>query len=673
MKGPARLAFWRIILALTALSLGGFGLAVRRLMLSLGIPPSYPKGLALLAGLAVALLVTLALLALTWTPASERLLRALTFAERLEGKAWRMAGWIAFVLVLPLFTLLIMHPYAGGLIGFNLWLRWGFFWGASLLLLVAFKTANKNVEWELALVIVVIIHAIFYRLAFFIPQVSNYPFVPGWSESSRFYDASLFFAQRIYGIDVPLSVLHPSLHLLYAVPFAIPGAPIVVHRLWQMGLFLGLTVAASALFVRRLRIEPRGLRWLVFGWAFLFILQGPVYTHLLVPVLLVLWGYDNDNPRRTLCFVLLASIWAGLSRINWFPVPGLLAAVLYLLETPRRAYRKTVLYLSRPFNYFSFGTLLAFAGQWLYILASGNSETAQFYSSLSSPLLWERLLPNATFWLGVLPGTLILSLPLWGTLYSSLRKVELNPLRLAGILAALAVLFLGGILVSLKIGGGGDLHNLDAYIVLLMLVAGYAVFGRIAPDQKIQSQETLESENGGVQSLPTLQHFPWAWVLLSAVVPAWFALQQVGGPVGGVDLGAAQTALAEIRQQAEAAAANGDPVLFISQRHLLAFGEIDVPLVPEYEKDFLIEMVMSGNVEYLGQFYDDLYHRRFGLIVVEPQVFNLVGDNAHFGPENNAWVRKITRPILCDYEPVATYPEYNLQLLAPRTGPQECP
>ncbi|MEW5827933.1 MAG: hypothetical protein AB1846_03515 [Chloroflexota bacterium] len=671
MKGPAHLAFWRSILALTALSLGGFGLAARGLMLSLGVPATHPKGLALLAGLAVALLATLALLALTWTPASERLLRALTFAGRLEGKAWRVAGWIAFVLILPLFTLLIMHPYTGSLIRSNLGLRWGFFWGASLLLLYAFKTANKNVEWELALVIVVIVHAIFYRLAFFIPQVNNDPFVPGWSESSRFYDASLFFAQRIYGEQVPLSVLHPSLHLLYAAPFAIPGTPIILHRLWQTGLFLGLTVAVGALFVRRLKIEGRGLRWLVLGWAFLFILQGPIYTHLLVPVLLVFWGYDNDNPRRTMEFVLLASVWAGLSRINWFPVPGMLAAALYLLETPRRFYRKTVLYLSMPFNFFAFGTLAAFASQRLYILFSGNGETAQFYSSLSSPLLWERLLPNGTFWLGVLPGALILSLPLWGILFYSLRKVHLHPLRLAGILAALAALFLGGIVVSLKIGGGGDLHNLDAYIVMLMLVGGYAVFGRIAPDQKIQSQETLESGDAGVQNLLILRRLPW--VLLSALIPAWFALQQVGGPVGSVDPAAAQTTLAEVRQRVESAAANGDPVLFISQRHLLAFGEVDVPLVTDYEKDFLIEMVMSGNVEYLGQFYDDLYHRRFGLIVVEPQVYAFAGPDDHFGPENNAWVRKITRPILCDYEPVATYPEYNLQLLAPRAGPQECP
>ncbi len=664
MKEVPRPAFWRIILALTALSLGGFGLAVRGLMLSLGIPATHPKGLALLAGLAVALLVTLALLASTWTSASERVLRALTFTGRLEGRRWRVIGWAAFVLLLPLFTLLIMCPYTGNLIGFNLWLRWGFFWGASLLLLYAFKTANKDVEWELALVIVVIIHAIFYRLVFFIPQISDYPFVPGWSESSRFYDASLFFARRLYGMDVPLSVLHPSLHLLYAVPFAIPGAPIIVHRLWQMGLFLGLTIAVGAFFVRRLDLERRGLRWLLLGWAFLFILQGPVYTHLLVPVVLVLWGYDNDNPRRTMEFVLLASVWAGLSRINWFPAPGLLAAVLYLLETPRRVYHKTVLYLSMPFNFFAFGALAAFASQRLYILFSGNGGAAQFYSSLSSPLLWERLLPNATFWLGVLPGALILSLPIWGILFFSLRKTSLHPLRLAGILAALGVLFLGGIVVSLKIGGGGDLHNLDAYIILLMLVSGYAAFGRVAPEQEGRSLETSESAPGKP---------PWAWVLLSAVIPAWFALQQVGGPLGGVDLAAAQTALADIRQRVESVAENGDPVLFISQRHLLAFGEVDVPLVADYEKDFLIEMVMSGNTEYLGGFYDDLYHRRFGLIVAEPQVFKLVGTNEHFGVENNTWVRKVTRPILCDYEPVATYPEYNLQLLAPRAGPQECP
>jgi len=431
-----------------------------------------------------------------------------------------------------------------------------------------------------------------------------------------------------------------------------------VHRIWQEGLFWGLTIAVGVAFVRRLEIAKKSFYWLVLAWAFLYVLQGPIYTHLLVPVLLVFIGFDKDNMRRTWRFVLVASVWAGLSRINWFPVPGMLAAVLYLLETPRTAYRKLVLYLATPLNFFLLGTLTAFASQRAYIMFSGNSETTQFYSSLASTLLWYRLLPNATYWLGVLPGILILSLPLWGILFYALKGTHLNPLRLAGIFGALAILLVGGLVVSVKIGGGGDLHNLDAYVIMLMLVTGYAAFGRIVPDDK---------------SAPfSRSHLNWGWIGLAALFPIWFGLQ-TGGPVGRVDMNAAEIALSEIRQQAEQVAADGGEVLFISQRQLLAFGEVDVPLIPDYEKDFLIEMVMSENMTYLDRLYADLRNHRYGLIVVEPQVFILLGPDYYFGEENNAWVWKVTNPLLCDYEPMATYAAYNLQLLAPRTGPQECP
>jgi len=65
-----------------------------------------------------------------------------------------------------------------------------------------------------------------------------------------------------------------------------------------------------------------------------FLFQGAVYYHLMVCVVLVLLGYKKDKPLRTLIFVLLASVWAGISRVNWMPVPGLLAVALYLLDTP---------------------------------------------------------------------------------------------------------------------------------------------------------------------------------------------------------------------------------------------------------------------------------------------------------------------------------------------------
>ena len=41
--------------------------------------------------------------------------------------------------------------------------------------------------------------------------------------------------------------------------------------------------------------------------------------------------------------------------------------------------------------------------------------------------------------------------------------------------------FGGGLAVSVKIGGGTNLHNLDAYMVLLLVATAELGFGRFAP------------------------------------------------------------------------------------------------------------------------------------------------------------------------------------------------
>ena len=75
---------------------------------------------------------------------------------------------------------------------------------------------------------------------------------------------------------------------------------------------------------------------MIWLWMTLFIFQGPIYFHLVVVLLLMLWGFSADNDRRTWLFLLIAAFWSGLSRINWYPMPGLLASVLFLLEVPYR-------------------------------------------------------------------------------------------------------------------------------------------------------------------------------------------------------------------------------------------------------------------------------------------------------------------------------------------------
>jgi len=115
-------------------------------------------------------------------------------------------------------------------------------------------------------------------------------------------------------------------------------------------------------------------------------------------------------------------------------------------------------------------------------------------------------------------------------------------------------------------------------------------------------------------------------------------------------------------------------VLFLSERQLLTFHNLtDIPLVGDYEKVFLMEMAMAENPEYLGKFHADLKNQRFSLIVSEPLNTKLKGRAKGFGEENDAWVKNVSKPILCYYEPFRTFRELRLQLLKPRSQPGTCP
>ena len=95
--------------------------------------------------------------------------------------------------------------------------------------------------------------------------------------------------------------------------------------------------------------------------------------------------------------------------------------------------------------------------------------------------------------------------------------------------------------------------------------------------------------------------------------------------------------------------------------------------MPDYEKVFLMEMAMSENPSYLGQFYQDLEEQRFGLIVSEPLSTRYKGRTKSFGEENDAWVKNVAEPVLCYYEPFRSFRELKIQLLKPRSTPGTCP
>jgi hypothetical protein len=422
---------------------------------------------------------------------------------------------------------------------------------------------------------------------------------------------------------------------MQSLPFLFGDLPLWVHRLWQVLLWIAVTLGTCVTLARKAGLEVRMTRLALIGLCYLFLMQGPVYYHLLLCAWIVLLGASGSRPRRTILLVILASTWAGISRVNWYPVPAILAIAVHVLEQPlSNARQRIASYMVWPLAYALAGGLTAFGASRAYAALSGN-PVEEFGSSLTSDLLWYRLLPSATYPLGVLPGILLASAAplLLIILWARHHRRGMHPLRWLVLAGALAVLFGGGLVVSAKIGGGGNLHNLDAYLVLLLVIAISLAFDRVVPDVD-----------------PAVGWRPPVWLLgVAILVPVAFALA-AGEPWQPPDQAYGRSTVTAIREAATEASQAGQAVLFISERHLIAFEHLQVGLEPDYEKVYLMEMAMANNRAYLKAFRADLEGHRFGLIITQRPGSRLRGPDRMFGEENDVWVRRVDEPLLRYYQ-----------------------
>lgn len=570
---------------------------------------------------------------LAWARGSRQSLFGRVEARLLSvGPSLGRVGVVLSVLLLPVLPLLTMILAVKA---FEPWsLRLVTWWLLTVLGGLLSSTGRSESAFLKCLGLAGVGLGVAFQVAGYLPDISTYPLSLGWSEASRYYNASLFFAQRLYGEAVPWPVLHPSRYLMQSVPFLLGDLPLWAHRLWQVLLWLGVTLGTSLTLARRARLENRLARLTLIGFCYLFLMQGPVYYHLLLCAWIVLIGASSKRPQRTILAVILASAWAGIGRVNWYPVPAILAITLYLLEQPLTAGRRRMAsYIGWPFMYAVCGVLTAFAASRVYAALSGN-PAAEFSSSFTSAMLWYRLFPSATYPLGVLPGILLASAgPLVIiTLWARHHRQGMHPVRWLGLFGGLAVLFIGGLVVSAKIGGGGNLHNLDAYLVLLLVMAVYMAFDRAVGEAE-----------------PAASWKPSPWLLgASLIVPVAFALA-AGGAWQSPDLEDARTTVASIRDAVVEASRAGQAVLFISERHLIAFEHLPVSLEPDYEKVYLMEMAMADNQAYLEAFRSDLAAHRFGLIVTERPGTSLRGSEYVFGEENDVWAQRVAAPLVTYY------------------------
>ncbi len=569
-----------------------------------------------------------------------------------------------FILLVAGVSIFLMTP--SGLIYQDKASRLMFFWVVALSGSFLLKSGGLHQRWIVLLGSSALFTAFGFKVAAFIPDVSTYPFTLSWSEASRYYYASLFFAKQLYGEAIPPTILHPTRYLLQSIPFLIPHSPLWLHRLWQVLLWIFISLGLSTVLVRRWDIRDKFLRITLIAWTFLFVLIGPVYYHLQVPAILMIFGfYPARSDRRhvvvSYLVLVLASFWAGISRINWYPVPGLLAATLYFIEVNRKG-KPVWRYLIPPALWTVGGTALAFVSQAAYIFLSGN-PAEQFTSSFTSNLLWYRLFPNSTYPLGIIGAAIFVVLPLvlLACTHLSGKWRRVHWIRSLGLAAILLALFGGGLVVSVKIGGGSNLHNLDAFMTALLLICGLIYFDKLSLDEEaIEAKEPVQPQ----RPAHWLLRFKGVWLTYAILAPIIFTIFS-GAALTYPGQEIIQTNLMKISRLIEKAATTGD-VLFISERQLLIFGQVKgVRLVPDYERVFLMEMAMAGNPQYLEQFHQDLKNQRYKMIVSEPLFLPVKGESERFGEENNAWVTWVGQNLRCYYTAVKTVKELKVQLFVP--------
>ncbi|HNB52161.1 MAG TPA: hypothetical protein PK530_09475 [Anaerolineales bacterium] len=628
-----------------------------------------PRWMAALIAGGAGLLILALLLALTWSPGRDRVVNRLSRGHATLARL-RPLHLPLMILVAGVFPLLLLPSYpnpVGSLLNSYFWRAFPY-WVATLVGAVILQVRTPAQGWWTSMGKSALIYGVVYRIAVFLPDITNYPFTLYWSEGSRYYYASLFYAEKVYGTHANPTVLHPTRYWLQSIPFLISGLPIWVHRAWQVALWVVTNGLAAWLIVRRvLKGGSDDLsRYYVALWAFLFLFQGPIWYHLVIMIILVAWGTDTKRFWQTLFVVAVASAWGGVSRVNWIPFPAVMAGMIYLLEREKGT---TPLwrYLSIPVVWGLVGGVAGLAAQAGYVQWSGN-DPDQFGTAFSSDLLWYRLFPSATYPMGVIPAIALASLPemrlgwvrlrgAWG-IARPLRAV--HPIRWLGVAGAMGIFFAGGLVVSAKIGGGSNLHNMDGFLALLLVAGVYALFGKVK----------LEPE---ISPSPKVQQSP-AWIIgLTVLIPILFALE-VGRSYDYAFMPPAnktRKALESIQEMVAEATANGGEVLFISERQLVTFGLVQTPLVDSYEKIFLMEMAMANHPA-LGQFEEDLRNHRFALIVTGLVQANVQDMEDQFGEENNAWVAHVNIPLACYYQQKDRLREVRVDVLEPRDG-VECP
>jgi len=671
---------WQFLKVLAWILLGGFvylaGLDFYNGVIAIGgLPPLAAKRSQAFLLVIVPALVLLWLVGLWFSWSGKKL----NIIDRLESPRSRLAPWLRYLICLMILAfpgyLLMFNRFGEYTIGY--WFRLALLLLAGLLGTWLLFGKKPLWEWLLRFSILVCVSGAVFAALGWLSVATNYPFSQGWSEGNRIWDYSLMFGKSRYinpGNGPIFAFISTGRQFLWALAFLLPGLDIFGIRLWDAVLWIlpGLILGWSALSQSRTGERFSWLWKAGFAlWVFIFLAQGPIYAPLVVCAILVVASARQKNLVVSAILVIISGYYAYISRWTWTYAPGLWAGILALLDVYEPGFRRGKWKeLSRPVV---LGIAGYFGGQLLpkvIHLSQGASISSinkilvidPTSAVIRQPLLWDRMLPNSTYTPGILLGTLWAGLPLVVLLaWLYWKRIWIpNGLQVVAMVIPTLAFLAVGLIASAKIGGGSNLHNIDMFWITLVLIGAWA-WKEVIP----QFPLSAKLRNGLI--------FLLSFVL---VLPAAYEIQY-GSKLTFPPAGIVESTLQGIQATVNVDLRYGE-VLFMDQRQLLTFGYIkNVPLVGDYEKKYMMDEALTGDSVYFQTFYRDLARKRFSLIVSEPLETFLQRPGEIFGDEGDDFVKWVSIPVLCYYQPIATFREAGVQLLEPRpvplNDPQQCP
>lgn len=624
------------------------------------------------------------LLLLIWAPSFPGKIRWI--------KSIKLLSWTSALLVILLPVLLyLFHRWSEPFSDIRIRI---FLYGASLVIAAWLLEPDREIRFR-SLLKAALIQAVMFTFLSNFRDVNSYPFSVGWSEGNRFWDYSVRFGRHLYDWpqDKPIpAYIDPGRQSLWGLIFLLPGISIQVMRAWNDFLFIvPCLVLGWALFRRHQ--AGNGLRIAVILWSMLFLLQGPIYTPLILSAILIAITHRGPNWLFGLG-TIIASWYGVMSRSTWIFGPTAFAVLLVLLDRKDanqtsgwRALRPAILTglcgLLGALLFLKQNEILQFAGIRTDPAPIAEVETlplAADSAAISSaaegltpsmftpegiryflerqPLLWSRLFPNEIYPSGILLGLLLAVTPLLIVL--AVWRLKSCPAFsgwqdwLSGLIL-MGLLFVG-LIISVKIGGGSNLHNLDMFLIALLFVAAAYWNAGLA---------------GWLHSIVNSEK--WLnWVLLAAVILPVAASMVTVEPKKYPAAEKTADILAQVQQAVETY--REGEILFMDQRQLLTFGFVPkIPLIADYEKKWMMDEAMADHSAWFEPYFADLRAHRFSLIISEPLQIQFQGANKNFSEENDLFVKWVSIPTLCYYQPLETFPEDGVQLLVPRTEPFEYP